>query len=227
VLFDIDGTLIRRSGPAHREALQYAARQVFQVPATIDGIPVHGQLDTGILQVMLRREGVPVREIRAAMPELIRLTEERYAIHAPASLKANLCPGVENLLEGLRQREVPLVLVTGNFPSIGWRKLELAGIRDYFLDGAFAGMRSTRTALARYAIRRAKQQGWATMDASIALIGDSPNDIAAARANGIRSVAVATGIDTLDELRGHAPGVLVETLYHLALDNLLCVEQPA
>src|SRR5690606_1797257 len=54
-LFDIDGTLVRRAGPQHRQALEYAAAQVLGVRASTEGIPVHGMLDTDIVTVMLRR----------------------------------------------------------------------------------------------------------------------------------------------------------------------------
>jgi hypothetical protein len=40
VLFDIDGTLVRRAGPNHREALVHAIRRVTGLESTTDGIPV-------------------------------------------------------------------------------------------------------------------------------------------------------------------------------------------
>ena len=49
ILFDIDGTLVRRAGPHHRQALVDAVRQVTGVETNTDGIPVHGMLDPDIL----------------------------------------------------------------------------------------------------------------------------------------------------------------------------------
>lgn len=225
VLFDIDGTLVRRAGPQHREALEYATWRVLRAKTSMDGIPVHGMLDTDIVTAMLRRAGVNVKEVRAAMPELTLVAEGRYLRRGPGSLEKRICPGARYLLARLQRRGVPMLLVTGNFPKIGWRKLELAGLADYFLDGAFAGMSSTRSGLARIAIRKARASGWLNgapvSAANVALIGDSPNDILAARENKIRSVAVSTGINTHEELASHAPHVLVRRLSELRLGHLV------
>lgn len=223
-LFDIDGTLVRGAGPQHREALEYAAARVLGVRATTEGIPVHGMLDTDIVAAMLRREGVPLARIRAAMPELIRGAERRYVRNGPDSLTGKICPGVPDLLARLERRKVPMLLVTGNFPRIGWRKLELAGLRHYFAHGAFAGMSATRGGLARIAIRHARERGWlngAPANASnVVLIGDAPSDILAARGNRIRSIAVCTGISTREELEAHRPHLLIGCLDDLRLEDL-------
>ncbi|MCW5962845.1 MAG: HAD family hydrolase [Bryobacterales bacterium] len=221
VLFDIDGTLIRKSGPQHKEALEYAVWRIVQVRASLDGIPTHGMLDTDLVTAMARRAGVPVREIREAMPAIIASAERRYARRNPGLLTSRVCPGVRTLLRRLERRGIPLLLVTGNFPRIGWKKLELAGLKSYFLDGAFAGMSSTRAGLARLAMRAARQQGWAHAHTPVSLVGDSPNDIRAAHANGIRSIAVSTGINSSEQLRTYSPHVLVETLVQLRLEELL------
>lgn len=221
VLFDIDGTLIRKSGPQHRQALEHAVWAVLRVRATLDGVPTHGMLDTDLLLALARQGGVPAREAREAMPAMIRSAESRYARRGPGPLTERICPGVRTLLRRLEKQNIPLLLVTGNFPAIGWKKLELAGLKGYFLDGAFAGMSGTRAGLARLALRSAKRQGWVREGASAALVGDSPNDIQAAHANGIRSIAVTTGINTKEELAAHQPHVLVKSLAQLRMEALL------
>ena len=64
VLFDIDGTLIRRAGPHHREALVDAVRQVTGLETTTENIPVHGMLDPDILTRMMRDAGASHTRIR-------------------------------------------------------------------------------------------------------------------------------------------------------------------
>ncbi|MCL4784334.1 MAG: HAD family hydrolase [Bryobacterales bacterium] len=221
VFFDIDGTLIRRSGPRHRAALEYATRRALGVSASTDGIPVHGMLETGILTLMLRKEGVPLARIRELMPELIQVSERRYLRDGPESLEKRVCPGVRGLLSRLQRRNVPMLLVTGNFPGIGWRKMEKAGLSSYFRDGAFAGMSPTRAGLARIALRKANEAGWLRSPRSAVLISESPNDIDAARKNGIRSIAVRSGISTHEELAAHQPDLLVHRLSELRLATLL------
>src|SRR6516225_12446258 len=67
VLFDIDGTLVRRAGPHHREALVYGVRRVTGVETSTEGIPVQGMLDPDIVRVMMRLVGARATEIRSAM----------------------------------------------------------------------------------------------------------------------------------------------------------------
>jgi phosphoglycolate phosphatase-like HAD superfamily hydrolase len=216
VLFDIDGTLVRRAGPHHREALVYAIRRVTGLETTTDGIPLQGMLDPDILSVMMRRAGAPAARIRAALPEIAAAAERRYLRVCP-EIRDKHCPGVEPLLARLVRREILLGLVTGNLTRIGWRKLERAGLRDYFRFGAFSEMARTRTALARLAIREARTRGWIARSTPISLIGDAPPDIRAARQNRIRSIAVSTGLTPPEELAAEHPDILLPDLRALRL----------
>src|SRR5271157_3929311 len=127
VLFDIDGTLVRRAGPHHRQALVDAVRRVTGLETSTDGIPVHGMLDPDILTRMLRDAGVSPASIRRAMPEIVRRAQQIYVRSVP-NLERKTCPGVRSLLRRLQQRGVLLGLVTGNLTRIGWRKLDRAGL---------------------------------------------------------------------------------------------------
>jgi phosphoglycolate phosphatase-like HAD superfamily hydrolase len=216
VLFDIDGTLVRRAGPHHREALVHAIRRVTGFETTTEGIPVQGMLDPDILTRMMVRAGATRAIIRRAMPDVIRAAERHYLRVCPA-LHTKHCPGVEPLLDRLTRRRILLGLVTGNLTRIGWRKLERAGLRDYFRFGAFGEMARTRGALARLAIRQARTSGCIDRAAPVSLIGDAPADVLAARANRIRIIAVQTGITPPEELRALAPDFLLPDLRQLRL----------
>jgi phosphoglycolate phosphatase-like HAD superfamily hydrolase len=216
VLFDIDGTLVRRAGPHHREALVYGIRRVTGLETTTEGIPVQGMLDPDILAIMLRRAGVPRAQIREALPEIMCAAERWYLRVCPA-LHDKHCPGVEPLLEKLARHEVLLGLVTGNLTRIGWCKLDRAGLHRYFRFGAFGETAKTRGGLARAAIREARRSGWIARGAPVSLVGDAPADILAARQNGIRSIAVQTGITPPGELAAQNPDVLLKDLRALRL----------
>src|SRR5438034_9389905 len=99
-------------------------------------------LDPDILAIMIRRAGVPRTRARAAMPEILLASERHYLRVCPA-LDDKHCPGVEPLLARLTRRGILLGLVTGNLTRIGWRKLERAGLRQYFQFGAFGEMAPT------------------------------------------------------------------------------------
>jgi len=216
VLFDIDGTLVRRAGPHHRAALVHGVRRVTGFDTTTDGIPVQGMLDPDILTVMMRTAGVPRTTIREAMPEILRAAERYYRRVCP-ELSDKHCPGVVTVLDRLTRRGVLLGLVTGNLTGIGWRKLERAGLRGFFRFGAFGEMAKNRSGLARLAIREARGRGWIGPEAAVSLIGDAPQDIQAARANRIRAISVRTGITPVEELEPLRPDLLLRDLRELRL----------
>lgn len=216
VLFDIDGTLTRRAGPHHRDALAAGIRRVTGLDTTTDGIPVQGMLDPVILATMMRRAGARAAEVREALPAVMRAAE-RYYLRVCPELRDKHCPGVAPLLDRLTRRNILPALVTGNLTRIGWRKLERAGLRDYFRFGAFGEMAKTRAGLAKMAIRQARREKLIERDAPISLIGDATSDVIAAHANGIRAISVQTGITPVEELRPLRPDVLLKDLRELRL----------
>jgi len=219
-LFDIDGTLVRRAGPHHRQALVDAVRKVTGADTTTEGIPVHGMLDPDILTLMLRAAGLDGTAVAAAMPAIIEAAQDVYEASVP-DLRDKTCPGVVPLLDALKARGAVLALVTGNLTRIGWRKLERAGLRDYFRFGAFGEMAATRGGLAAMAIERARRDALIDAETRISLIGDAPQDVRAAQENGIRSIAVRTGITPPGDLEACAPDLLLEDLTELRLGDVV------
>src|SRR5690242_21708409 len=97
VLFDIDGTLLRRSGPHHRQALVEAVRRATGVETTTEGVPVQGMLDRDILACMLSNAGVPRARIRRHMPAMVTQAQRIYVRTCP-DLRRRVCPGARMLL---------------------------------------------------------------------------------------------------------------------------------
>jgi phosphoglycolate phosphatase-like HAD superfamily hydrolase len=172
-------------------------------------------LDPDILTWMMRVAGMEEATIQSAMPRIIEAAQDLYEQSVP-DLRDKTCPGVEPLLDRLLDRGTILALVTGNLTRIGWRKLERAGLRQYFRFGAFGEMAPTRGGLARLAIDKALQEGLIDAGSPISLIGDAVQDVAAARENHIRAIAVRTGITPPEELEASAPDLLLEDLTHLS-----------
>jgi phosphoglycolate phosphatase len=177
-------------------------------------------LDREILGTMMQRAGMSRAAIQRAMPEVVARAQSIYVRRVP-DITRKVCPGVRNLLRRLDARGVVIGLVTGNLSRIGWRKLERAGLRLFFRYGAFAEQAHDRAGLVRIAIRHARKERWIARNSAVTLIGDHPNDVRAARANGIRVVAVGTGVVSLDELHTHSPHICVPDLRSLKLDDLL------
>lgn len=214
VLFDIDGTLLRRAGPHHRQVLEDAVLRVAGVRASTEGVPVAGMLDGDILMRMMRAAGVGRAEACSHLPEIMACAQRLYARRCPV-LTDKVCPGVRALLDHLTGAGAVLGLVTGNLSRIGWKKMERAGLKHHFRLGAFAEQGATRGALVRIAVAEARRQGWIGRGSPVTMIGDHPNDIAAARQGRIRSVAVGTGVVAEPELALHRPDLLVPDLERL------------
>jgi phosphoglycolate phosphatase len=220
VLFDIDGTLLRRAGPHHRQALVEAIRKTTGLETTTEGVPVQGMLDRDIVEIMLKTAGASGAYARRHMAKIVEHAQAIYGRSCP-DLRRKVCPGARMLLYRLSRRGIATGLVTGNLTRIGWKKMERAGLRPYLRFGAFAELARDRAGLVRIAIRHARREGWINGASPIALIGDHPNDILAARANHIRSVAVATGVVGAEELASHSPDVLVPDMRSLTIEALL------
>jgi phosphoglycolate phosphatase len=205
VLFDIDGTLVN-SGRAGADAMNLAFTELYQIPDAFAGIHMSGKTDPSILQEALTNHRLQLDDAALAM------FHERYLWYLRRTLQDStrprrLMPGIPLLLDTLRARaDVLLGLLTGNLAIGAQLKLEAFGIWHYFRLGAYGSDAVDRNALVPVAQARARvlvRHDFAP--AQILVIGDTPRDIACARAHGARVVAVATGSYCAEELQQHEP----------------------
>jgi phosphoglycolate phosphatase-like HAD superfamily hydrolase len=221
VLFDIDGTLLRGAAQHHREALVEGIRRVTGHLTTLNGIPTSGMLDRDLIALMLRAAGESENRIRRSLGKIVAECQASYGASCVPDLSPFVCTGVHQILQALRVRGACIGLVTGNLTAIGWKKVEMAGLREYFSVGAFAEDGRTRKRLAQVAGWRARRHGLISKQARISLIGDHTNDIQAAKENGFQSIAVGTGITSLAELSAAQPDIVVSSLNELDIEKLL------
>jgi phosphoglycolate phosphatase len=204
LLFDIDGTLLHRATDAHRDALQAALLEVHEVDASsLRPASPAGRTDGEIARAILIDAGISAERIDERADAVRELCCRNYARLCPADLTGTVLPGVRELLELLSWRDdVLLGLLTGNYEPVARIKLERAGIGHYFPggQGAFGSDSEDRAALPQLARRRAGARGRPYPRERTVVIGDTPRDIACARADGVRCVAVATGPYGLDRL---------------------------
>jgi len=209
---------MRGAGAHHKEALLEGIRRVTRRQASFDGIDTAGKLDMDLIAALLHSTGVaPEAELLA---EIAAQSQLAYIAHCTHDLSPFVLPGARELIQQLAERRAALALVTGNLSAIGWRKMELAGLKDFFHCGAFSEDGPTRAQLANIATLRARQQKHAAANCRISLIGDHRNDIEAAKANQFRSIAVASGPMPAAELRKFAPDIFLNSLTELDV-NLL------
>lgn len=163
----------------------------------LDGHAVEaaGRTDLAIARDYLRAAGVAEGAIDLEAAEVARRAVERFAELCPADLSPRVAPGIPELLEALdgRPDAFRLSLVTGNLEPVARLKLERARIGHRFPAGQ-GGFGSDHPARARLpAIARGRMGDPPWPRERTVVIGDTPRDIACARADRVRVAAVATG----------------------------------
>jgi phosphoglycolate phosphatase-like HAD superfamily hydrolase len=213
LLFDIDGTLLIGAADAHRDAIYEALRVVHGVTEPDRrGMEVAGRTDADIARSLLVHAGVPAERIDARVDDVRVAACAAYGRLCPDDLSAHVADGMPELLERLAAHEDTLLaLVTGNYEPIARLKLRRAGIGHFFAtgQGGFGSDHEDRSMLPAIARRRAgdaageaQREGAPWPQARTAVIGDTPRDIACARADGVRVAAIATGPFGPSELTG-------------------------
>jgi len=208
-LFDIDGTLLNSRDDVHYFAFQNAVRETLGIEAGLEGLQLHGNTDPGILRAALARKGLAGHEISAHLPRII----EKMCVEVLRNqdrLQPELCCSIPELLSALREQGKVLGAASGNLESIGWAKLEKAGVKELFSFGAFSWPCESRVEIFRHGLELARQHlGSPASNDSVFVVGDTPADIAAARAVGLPVIAVATGIYGFHELQSCNPDLCV------------------
>jgi phosphoglycolate phosphatase len=201
-LFDIDGTLLNSRDAVHYFAFRNAVQEVLAMEISLEGVPVHGNTDPGILRAALRQAGLSDLAIDEALPRIVQqMCVEVQRNHE--GMRPELCPSIPELIAHLRSRGKLLGAASGNLETVGWLKLEKAGLRPAFAFGSFSFPPESRAEIFRHGIDLAQRR--LGEHAVVAVVGDTPSDIAAARAVGVPVIALATGIFGFGDLMACAP----------------------
>lgn len=216
LLFDIDGTLLTTGG-AGIHAMEAAGVELFGPGFSGRRVEYAGRLDPLIIDDLLVTNGLEVTEDRRAA------LKNGYRRHLPRILTerqaARTCPGVPTLIDRLAaEPEAILALLTGNYEETGRIKLEASGLSPERFTVRVWGDASPhhpprRDHLPPVGMRMARERhgrhrdGW-----NVVVIGDTPHDIACARAHGLRSLGVGTGQYSVEALLASGADLAVPTL---------------
>ncbi|MEV6969267.1 HAD family hydrolase [Hamadaea sp. NPDC051192] len=220
VLWDIDHTLIETRGVG-RELYQAAFERVTGVPFR-RAASVSGSTEFRIFSETLTLHGVPAAgELTMAYAKaLAALHVERYA---ELRERGRALPGARNGLVALDKKGYLQTVVTGNLRAVAVIKLQAFSLDDLLnlQVGAFAEDGEDREELVRVAMTR-------TAADRAVLIGDTLSDVAAARANGVAVIGVASGRSSVEELRSAGADLTLADLTDLdeviaAVDRLTTV----
>ncbi|MFZ5629122.1 MAG: HAD family hydrolase [Spirochaetota bacterium] len=186
-LFDIDGTLVDAQGMGGK-AFRRAVREVLSHDLGWQGRDFAGQTDAGLFNRILDETGMH----RGLLSDLY----DRYHEYLAANLSekpARILPGVVDLLEQLSaDANAELGLLTGNTER--GSGIKLAELSRYFSFGYYGDHFAERTQIGV----AARSELGASVE--LVIVGDTPNDIACARAAGAQCIAVATGLYGAAEL---------------------------
>jgi phosphoglycolate phosphatase-like HAD superfamily hydrolase len=212
VLIDIDGTLLIGAPLAHTAALAAAAEDVYGVPVAAEDIRAigpAGRTDREIARLVLGRAGLADEVVVAGLDRWVARASDIYPAFEPGFPPPRRAPGAPEALARLRAAGASLALLTGNLEPIAHAKMAAAGLGGWFARGrgAFGSDHERRDALVPIALSR--EAG----SPEVVVVGDTPRDIACARAGGARCVALTTGphdaaaLAAADAVVGGLPGV--------------------
>ncbi|MFJ3305000.1 HAD family hydrolase [Streptomyces sp. NPDC086549] len=213
VLWDIDHTLIEcgdAARQAYAAAFQKATGQPLTVPWRFDGRTELAAAEEVLRAHSLNPGGALLDTFLDLIVTELRVRADDLAAHGrvlPGALEALIA--VE-ALPGVRQS-----VLTGNLYPLAILKMTVFGLAGHvdFRLGAYGGDALERADLPRHAFDRVHRRlGTRYCGATTVIIGDTLRDISTAHAVGARSIAVATGTTSADELTAAGADVVLPDL---------------
>lgn len=212
LLFDVDLTLIDTGGAGSR-AMKQTFEQLFDVRNGLQNISFMGRTDRAIFKEAMQNHDLFWRE------ESENKFKQNYFQKLKAEIKKSnskkrILPGVPALLNMLSDEDdVTLALLTGNWVKGAEIKLQHFNLFHFFEFGAFGDDSEFREELPQFAAERfTKITGNAISPDNVFIIGDTPLDVACARPFGAKSIAVATGFSSIEQLEAAKPDFLLKDL---------------
>ncbi len=195
LLFDVDGTLITTAG-AGRRAIERAFAVHYKRSDTFRDINFGGMTDRAIVRAGLGVVGESTSGpgVEATIDTILATYLPILAEEVGRATTIRLHAGIGAALDAAAARsDVALGLGTGNVREGARVKLEHVGVFERFAFGGFGSDHEDRAELIRIgAARGAAALGVAATACRVVVVGDTPKDVAAARAIGAESLGVGT-----------------------------------
>ena len=213
LLFDIDQTLVNTGG-AGIHALDRACKKLLAIDNAMDGIRPHGKTDPAIAREILRVRLGATSDVEAQIQSILEAYLSFLEEEVQTSAKYRVLPGIVSLLDEIAARpDMILGLATGNIELGARIKLERGKLNRYFALGGFGSDAEDRTELVRKAAEKAAHNNGSSFPASdVFVIGDTPLDVDAGKRAGFKTVGVATGSYSVDQLLAAGADIAVADL---------------
>jgi len=211
ILFDVDGTLYHGDGSGWAAFLA-AGRELFGKQFSNHDVSYAGRIDPLIFRALAEKNGIPFDEETHANFRKLGHRHLREHLEMRNRFDIHALPGAIELVMELRRHEsLTLGLLTGNYPENGRMKIETVGFDpDWFPVSVWGTDGPTRDDLPP--VGRERYQSLTGSDIAfdrVVIVGDTEHDAQCAKANGCQFLGVATGGNTIEELRQTEPDYLV------------------
>jgi phosphoglycolate phosphatase len=223
LLFDVDGTLVTTCGAGRRAIerafeLRHGAKDMLSF--SFGGMTDKAIVRNALLAVgrTFANEDELEQEMEATLAFYLEILVEEVT-----RARIRIHDGMERAMDESEARpEVALGLGTGNIRRGAKIKLGAVNIFHRFTFGGFGDDSIDRPTLLMAGARRgAEKLAVPIEDCRVVVIGDTPKDIAAAKVIGADSIAVATGMHDIAELKQCEPTAALASLADPRADVLL------
>ncbi len=212
LFWDIDGTLLK-TGKAGLYAFEQVIKEIFRVPFDFSTITAAGMTDYYIAHKVIEY-ATGRQPTHSEISNLIARYEEILPYHLSIH-QGHLTPSVKEILTHIQEQDNYVsLLLTGNTMIGAKNKLTYYGLDSFFdfSKSAFCNNCFNRTEISTQALSIVKEHYPTVSPDQIYVIGDTPNDIDCGKAIGARTIAVATGTYSTEELEIHTPWWSVPSL---------------
>jgi len=204
VLFDLDGTLVD-SVPGIYDAVQRVLHELERPPCNLS--EVRQWVGNGSRTLMARALNT---EDHSAIQTALTAFERHYA---QTLINTTLYPGVIEGLQQLQQAPIVMACVTNKARAFTLPMLNMLGLTGFF-NVVLGGDEMRQLKPAPAGLLQACASLQVAHTASI-MVGDSANDLQAAQAAGIESIAVNWGYPQGESLVNYGPSLIADSFHEL------------
>ncbi len=212
VIFDLDQTLVELTD-VHARLTHDELRRFFGIDAELAEVDYAGRTLTDSWHRLARLHGVPEQTFHEKIGEFLKAYDADFPSVLPPDPATYVLPGARELLDALARTDSMLVLYTGDSPGVARAVLGATGLDRYFAFRFFGTEVAERADMVRNAIKAAEQRTGRTFSGKdIVIVGDSIRDVGCGRVFSARTIAVATGFYSKQDLAAAGPDHLVDSL---------------
>lgn len=196
ILFDLDGTLTE-SGEGITKSVQYALEKIGKPEPDLKKLEVF--VGPPLMEQFMKYASLDEENARKA----VEYYRERYS--TVGIFENKLYPGVEEMLQGLKQRKYILAVASSKPEYYVRQILDYFHLSEYFDEIVGSELNGSRTNKTEVIEETLKRLGFDKKREQVIMVGDKEHDVLGARAAGLECLAVTYGYGTETELAAAKP----------------------